>query len=402
MKSATPEAVKTFQQMVARYEYDPALNDQMMGLLSAATLAEYRRVDRVASERAQARIDQQKRENEQAQARPATPGAGGAREMYNDPGTVQMRRCLELGGGTAECLGSGLKTGFLDLIGGAPAELLKMANEAVNPPGVRIGGTFAGPAGLTIYFDNAGASLRSCGKLEPDSRDYTVTKRGTQLQVEIANEPKPLVVVLGPNNVFTGPATQTITGQVIVGYRTQTSEQRYVLDKTVVPGRQQTIQVPIYETRTVNCGFASLRASAPAQSETSLIGLASQILGGQADPAAQRSGTTTAPAGPRMGGTYAGGNFKVEFRATAAILDCGQAHVMRPYDVQNLADRLVVTVRNGNVPVALTLRPDGVLAGSGSVDVAGRLVTGVNDNTGEATFRPYSEQCAVSTLATTK
>ena len=35
MKSATPEAVKTFEQMVGRYEGDPALNDQMMGLLVA-------------------------------------------------------------------------------------------------------------------------------------------------------------------------------------------------------------------------------------------------------------------------------------------------------------------------------------------------------------------------------
>ena len=50
-----------------------------IGELSAATLAEYRRVDRVASERAQARIDRQKRENEQAQALPATPAAGACR-----------------------------------------------------------------------------------------------------------------------------------------------------------------------------------------------------------------------------------------------------------------------------------------------------------------------------------
>jgi hypothetical protein len=57
-----------------------------------------------------------------------------------------------------------------------------------------------------------------------------------------------------------------------------------------------------------------------------------------------------------MGGTYAGaGGFKVEFRSTAAILDCGQAHVMTPYDVQNTVDRLVVTVGNGKVPVALAV-----------------------------------------------
>jgi hypothetical protein len=85
-----------------------------------------------------------------------------------------------------------------------------------------------------------------------------------------------------------------------------------------------------------------------------------------------------------------------EFRSTAAVLDCGEAHVMRPYDVQNLADRLVVTVRNGNTPLTLTLGADGALAGSGSVDVAGRLVTGVNGQ--DVTFAPHQERCAVGRL----
>ena len=169
--------------------------------------------------------------------------------------------------------------------------------KTLSPPGVRIGGTVAGPAGLTLSFDNAAANLSSCGKLEPESRDYTVMKRGDQLQVEIANTPKPLVVLLGQNNVFTGPAMHPITGQVIVGYRTMWVEQRRVSDNSVVPGSGHEERVPIYEERTVNCGFASLRATEAARSETSVIGAFSEILGGQADPAAQRSGTTTAPAG---------------------------------------------------------------------------------------------------------
>src|SRR6185436_19497488 len=104
----------------------------------------------------------------------------------------------------AECLGSGLKTGFLDLVGGAPAELLRMADGVDRASGVRIGGTFAAAAGVKIAFTEATASISSCGKIEPASRPYTVTKRGSQLQVEISNEPKPLVVLLGLNNVFTG------------------------------------------------------------------------------------------------------------------------------------------------------------------------------------------------------
>ena len=396
IKSATAEAVKTFQQMVAGYEGDPALDTQMMGLLSAATLAEYRRVDQAASDRAQARIDQQKRENERAEALPATPVAGGARPMYNDPGTVAMRRCLELGGGTAECLGSGLKTGLLDLVGGAPAELIRLTDAEGRASGVRIGGTFAAAGGVKIEFTEATASISSCGKLEKASRPYTVTKRGNQLQVEIVNDPKPLVIMLGPNNVFTGPAPFPFTGEVIIGYESRYLEDRRVSDNSVVVGSGRFVRVPLYETRTVNCGFASLRATAPAYPEGSVIGGLAGALNGQPDPAAQFSGTTEAPAGPRMGGTYAGGGLKVEFRPTAVVLDCGNAHVMRPYGVQNLADRVVITVRNGNVPMTLTMGADGALAGSGSVDVAGRLVTDVKGS--EVTFAPHQERCTLGTL----
>jgi len=396
VKSATPEAGKTFQQLVARYEGDPALNDQMMGLLSAATLAEYRRVDRVASERAQARIDQQRRENEQAQALPVNPGAGGAPKLPSDPGSVKMRRCLELGGGNAECLGSGLQTGLLDLAGFGANPLTKAVTDGESFPGVRIGGTFAAAGGVTIDFSEGSASITSCGKLQPAGGRYTVTKRGNQLQVEIFNEPKPLVVVLGPNNVFTGPATFPITGQVITGYRSVYVEQRRVIDNLPVPGSGHYEQVPNFETRTVNCGFASLRATAATRADVGVIAGIAGILGA-ADPASPRADTTEAAAGPRMGGTYAGaGGLKVEFRPTAATLDCGEAHVMRPYDVQNLADRVVVTVRNGTVPLTLTLGPDGALAGTGSVDVAGRLVTGMSGQ--NVTFAPHQERCAVGRL----
>ena len=261
---------------------------------------------------------------------------------------------------------------------------------------MRIGGTFAAAGGVKIDFSEGTASISSCGKLLPASRSYTVTKRGNQLQVDIPNDPKPLVVMLGPNNVFTGPATFPITGEVITGYRSVYVEQRRVSDNTIVPGSGHYEQVPNYETRTVNCGFASLRATAPAQPEGSVVGSIAGIVNGKPDPAAQFSGTTEAPAGPRMGGTYAGGGLKVEFRSTAAVLDCGAAHVMRPYEVQNAVDRVVVTVRNGNVPLTLTLRPDGALAGSGTVDVAGRLVTGTTDTA--ATFAPHTERCTVSTL----
>ena len=174
-------------------------------------------------------------------------------------------------------------------------------------------------------------------------------------------------------------------------------EQRRVIDNVPLPGSGHYEQRPIYETRTISCGFSSLRATAPAHPEAGVIGAVSGIFTGQPDPSSALSGTTEAPAGPRMGGTYAGASgFKVEFQSTAVVLDCGNAHVKRPYGVQNLADRVVITVRNGNVPLALTLGADGTLAGSGMVDVAGRLVTGMNGS--NVTFTPHQERCTLGTL----
>ena len=327
----------------------------------------------------------------------APPAAGEPPKLATDPGSVAMRRCLELGGGTAECLGNGLQTGLLDLAGLGGNPLANVVTNGINPSGVRIGGTFAASGGVTIEFTNGAATLSKCGKLQPASREYTVVRRGNQLQVEIPNEPKPLVLALGPNNVFTGPATFPITGDVVTGYRSVYVEQRRVIDNLPVPGSGHYEQVPIVETMTLNCGFASLSAAAPARPDAGVIGALSGAISGKPDPSSALSGTTEAPAGPRMGGTYVGASgFKLEFQPTAVVLDCGNAHVKRPYDVQNLADRLVVTVRNGNVPMALTLGADGALAGAGSVDVVGRLVTGLNGS--DVTFAPHQERCAIGTL----
>ena len=99
-----------------------------------------------------------------------------------------------------------------------------------------------------------------------------------------------------------------------------------------------------------------------------------------------------------MGGTYAGSGGAAVWSSVPPpwVLGCGDADAMRACTVENLADRVVVTVRNGSVPFALTLRPDGALSGSGTVEVAGRVVTGVPDI--GPTFAPRTARCGLSTL----
>jgi hypothetical protein len=88
---------------------------------------------------------------------------------------------------------------------------------------------------------------------------------------------------------------------------------------------------------------------------------------------------------------------RFEFHATAVIVDCGDAHTVMPYTEQNLPDRLVVTVRGGGAPATVVRQPNGTLAGSGNIDVTGRVVTGATDS--GVTFAPRTARCTIGTLA---
>ena len=390
-KTATPAQVTAFQQAVGRYELDQAQSDKMFALLAPATQAEFRRINGGASAQAQARVDSTRRENEPARAQPST-GNTSATPLRNDPGTVAARRCLELGGGTFECMGKGLTTGMLDLAGlGGVATALTAAR-----PGVRMGGTYKSAGSLSLIFGEESVEIAGCGQLVQDGHSYTVTRRGTLLDVAIDNEATPITVTLGADGRLTGPATADVHGRIITGYEVYWVEKRNVSDNSVVPGSGHEERRPIYAPKTERCAFAGFRATAPVLSDTSLIGAIVGIAGGQADPAAQRSGTTEAPAGPRMAGSFAGGGLQLEFHPTAVVIDCGDAHVLRPYAVENLADRLRITLRNGDVPVALTVQGNGTLAGMGTIDVAGRVVTAVNDS--GPVFAPKSARCPVGAL----
>jgi hypothetical protein len=141
-----------------------------------------------------------------------------------------------------------------------------------------------------------------------------------------------------------------------------------------------------------------LGATAPVYAQNSVTSQVVAFAEGRTAPQSQRTNTAEAPAGARMSGKYgAAGGLQIEFQPTQAVLDCGEAHDIQPYATKNLADRFVVTIQNGDAPIALTLRPDGVLAGSGSIDVSGRVVTGTNA-TG-ATYAPRTARCTVGSLS---
>jgi hypothetical protein len=67
------------------------------------------------------------------------------------------------------------------------------------------------------------------------------------------------------------------------------------------------------------------------------------------------------------------------------------------YSVAITGDRGLVTIQNGGGSIVLELRPDGTLAGSGPVQVNGRVIAGQNAN-GDLVFQPKTDTCTIGTL----
>jgi len=392
-KSHTPEEAKAFEKLHGQYEMNPKFYDQWFnGLFSPEFRAAYERVVSGKLANYQAHVDQERRDFEKDKAQQAAAAKGQSPFVRNDPGTLAARRCVELGGSELECIGKGLTTGFFDLAGLNP-------NLAEGSPqaGLRMSGVYKGA--FSLMFDQDSASLDGCGKLVAEGHRYAVKKEGSRLLIEVQNEPKAFVLALGPDGRLAGPGPIDIKGKIIVGYRTYWVEQRRVSDNTIIPGSGHEVKEPIYEPKTERCtAGVLLPAGATSTSEGVLESLSSLFSGQSADQGAHDSQKDTQTLGLRMGGRYSGqGGLSLEFHAAAAVIDCGEAHVARPYMVENAASQVLVTVKNGAAPFTLAVRPDGTLTGSGSAEVAGRVVAGSSAN--GIAFAPRNSRCTIGTLA---
>jgi hypothetical protein len=150
---------------------------------------------------------------------------------------------------------------------------------------------------------------------------------------------------------------------------------------------------PIYAAKTERCTIGTFAATPqPGTDKNPLTaGITSTI----------NSIIPQGPTGLRMGGRYSGqGGLTVEFAVDSVVLDCGAAHVKQLYAVENAATQILVSVKNGNSPFMLAVEPNGALTGSGTVEVAGRLVTGASDTA--LTYAPKNARCAVGTLSTSQ
>jgi hypothetical protein len=302
--------------------------------------------------------------------------------IRNDPGTLAVRRCVELGGSELECVGKGLSTGLKDLTG-----LNIDAMKGPAPHGVVMNGPYADGSGLGIRFGLATLSLTGCGKLVPDDHDYTITKNPGQLLINVKSEPSSFVLSMRNDGKLSGPGPVEVKGQIITGY-SNVWMQEYRNGVAVAGGGYWT-QVPEYAPKTERCAIGALAAAPPPPPDKNPLtaGLTSAL-------------TTLMPVGPtglRMTGQYAGqGGLALEFAVDSVILDCAAAHVKQSYTVENAANQILIAVKNGSSSFTVALQPSGTLGGSGSTDVAGRVVTGSSGN--DLTYKPENRRCPIGTL----
>src|SRR5947207_13548886 len=328
----------------------------------------------------------------------------GTQGLSNDPTAVATRRCLELGGSNAGCLGKGFKSGFMDLIGFGEKEQESFIG--AGGAGVVLSGIYKNGATTTSLAFNGPVSIDGCGKLVSDPHQYTIEKRSGSVRITVENEPNPIVLTLRADGGLTGPGLVDVKGRIISGYHTVTTTQMidgYRASPDQCNGPCQTVsQVPDYSPAMARCVIGSLAmppapkpapAGAQPADNSGMLGLITGLTD-MMDPGGGAS--LVGGGGLRMTGKYGGGTLLLDFSGNSLVLDCGQAHVRATYTVENAPTTFLVHVQNPGSPFVLALQPDNSLRGAGSTTVNGKLVTGMNGD--DLAFAPHIETCDIETF----
>jgi hypothetical protein len=391
-KSHTPEEVAAFNKLSLRYVFNPDLYRESHALIGQHGLDARRDADIKTHEEAQ-------RIRERANARPnsvpesagsgAAPGAAFLNSMFeNDP---EIRRCLELGGGTPDdCAHTGVK----QMGSSAEAAVKKMLGENASAGRARNGvilvGSYrsrTGPTGLMLTSDGK-AELRKCGTLVDESHAYEIRRSGAGIEVVIASVPQPILLSLSPNGMLSGSGSITVKGQIVSGYR----QTYYGCPAGTAAMNCRPTQQTVYAPSVQRCMLGQLVSRsepAPMQRPAAAAHLMDDLLDtGRQEPVTY---------GLRFAGSYASSTgLRITFENRFATLDCGKAHVNVPYTIENTPAGFVIRVQNPAGPIVLGVAPDNTLRGSGSTTVNGRLISSFHGD--EVRYRQHSETCSIGTF----
>jgi hypothetical protein len=390
-KTHSPAEAQAFERLHGQYEMNSAFyQDWSKRLIGPQSAAAYKGAEVSLAATGQKHYEQEMADykRDSAAQRAADKQIFGTQGLSNDPTAVATRRCLELGGSSAGCVGKGLTSGLMDMIGfGAQAQ-----EELTGPgrAGVVLSGLYKNPATVTtLGFGESGVTIGGCGKLVDDLHGYTIDQRPGSVRITVDNQPNPIMLTMRADGGLTGPGLIDVKGRIIVGYFTHTHYENGVSTGTT--------STPDYRPAMGRCVIGSLAMPpspkpAPALAEPTNDSSMMGMLTGFAN--------TIAPGGNevgfRMTGKYSDGRLLLDFSGNSLVIDCGQAHVRQPYTVENTPNALLVHVQNSGGPFTLALQPDNSLRGAGSATVNGRLVTGMNGD--DVAFATHSETCDVGTF----
>jgi hypothetical protein len=396
-KSHTPAEAQAFDRLQFNYSIDGEFRkDWTKRLIGPQGQNAYQsaQADLAASQKRHYDQEMQTYNDAQKQQQAAAKNPAG---LSNDPTAVATRRCLELGGSNVACMGKGMMSGFMDLIGFG-SDTLTDTNKSA---GVVLSGEYKGSSGASMAFNNSAASATHCGDVLPVGYPYNIEKQPGSVRVLVHSDPKPYTLTMRADAGFTGPGLISVTGNIIVGYDTVTKTQmidgrRAMFDECNGPCQTST-SVPRYAPKTERCSIGSLSAppkrkpepAQPAGAESGLMGMLTETFN-------TGEMTMNAEDGFRMVGKYSGGRLLLDFTPTSVILDCDQAHIRSTYTVENAPNTFIVHIDNPAGPIALSVQPDNSLRGSGSTTINGRLVTGMQGD--QVTFTPTRASCELATF----
>ena len=264
-KSHTPAEIEAFGHLEGKYEFDTAFNkDWNKRLMGPQSKAAYQGMERDLGSRQAAHVESINRANEEARK----ASAGASDDRSTDPTAVATRRCLELGGATSACLGTGVKAGVSGLMNMVGINLDAM--EAPRKAGLVLSGRFRNPSSIaSLNFGTESVTISGCGKLVEEGRGYSITKGPNSLVVTVHNEPRPLPLTMRPDGGLLGPGLVDVKGSVIIGYHTETStlyrNGSPVADPTCGGVCSKSTSVPDYAPKIERCTIGSLNPPPPAR-----------------------------------------------------------------------------------------------------------------------------------------
>ncbi len=416
-KMHTPEEAKEFERAHGRYEMDAAFYKQWFNqLFSPAFRAEYEEVLKGKAAHAQAHVDAERRDFENAKEQQAAAAAEATRRKEVQPGSKEeLRRCIASGRSQRNCFSEVMGNGFDQMTG--------ISTKIPVTPGLKMTGDYSSPSGFRLIFQPEKAVM-SCRGV-PSPQPYVVEITETQALVKIQNGAKTVVFALRQDGKLEGSGAIKITGQVPAGSRTEqtmgtttktTTTQRELtpLEAQQYPDAKQNGQVYTntesatemvygptgtrtvtqYVTRTADCTLGVMTATGPTplppdiESPFGLItaifsGTSTMMSGGTPQKAlGEMLNLDRAPApGLRMSGKYAGQNgFSVTFHPESATVACRDAEIAHEYSIQKNGDQVLLKVQDKTNPITLQLKPDGSLFADGTVQVNGREIVGTTED----------------------